>query len=279
LLVHFDNGWNTETAVANINNIVNKLGFDLYTYVLDWNEFKDLQIAYFKSGVVDIEVLTDHAIIAVLHKLALQFSIKYILSGTNVVTEATLPQSWIWNKTDHVNIKNIHRKYGTLKLKSYPFFDWRLKKTAQFKGIKVLSILNYLNYNKEEVKKTIQSELNWIDYGMKHGESLFTRFYQGFILPRKFAIDKRKAHLSNLIFSGQISKTEALKLINEEVYHSQDLKRDMDFVLKKLDLSTAWFDNWLLEVRVDHAVYGFEKSIWQSNDFMKKMYILKHKFL
>jgi len=278
LLVHFDSGWNTETAVSNINNIVNKLGFDLYTYVLDWNEFKDLQIAFFKSGVVDIEVLTDHAIIAVLHKLALKFSVTYILSGTNVATEATLPKSWIWNKTDHVNIKNIHKKFGLLKINSYPFFDWRLKKTAQLKGIKVVSILNYMNYNKDTVKKTIKTELGWIDYGMKHGESLFTRFYQGYILPKKFAIDKRKAHLSNLIFSGQISKSEAMELMNKEVYNPEELKRDMNFVLKKLDFTASYFDNWLLDERIDHSFYGYEKSIWQSNFIMKKLFVLRQKF-
>ena len=277
LLVHFDNGWNSETAVSNINKTLDKLGFDLYTYVLDWNEFKDLQIAYFNSGVVDIEVLTDHAIIAVLHKIALKFSVSYILSGTNVATEATLPKSWIWNKTDHVNIRNIHKKFGTRKIKNYPFFDWQLKKTAQFKKVKVLPILNYLNYQKALAKKTIATELGWEDYGLKHGESVFTRFYQGFILPQKFAIDKRKAHLSDLIFSGQISKPEALELIKQTIYKPDELKRDMEFVLKKLDMTNSFFQNWIIEKGVDHSVYGFEKSIWQSNFLMKKLHNLRKK--
>ena len=278
LLVHFDNGWNSETAVSNINNLVNKLGFDLYTYVVDWEEFKDLQLAYIKSGVIDIEVLTDHAIIAVLHKLALKFSISYILSGTNAATETTLPKSWIWSKTHHVNIQRIHSKFGLLKLKSYPFFDWRLKKVAQFKKIKVVSILNYLNYDKAVVRKTIASELNWKDYGVKHGESTFTKFYQCYILPQKFAIDKRKAHLSDLIFSEQITKTEALKLIKEELYSKEELIRDKAFVLKKLNLSSEYFEQWLSEPATHHAVYGYEKSIWESNLLMKKIYFLRRMF-
>jgi N-acetyl sugar amidotransferase len=278
LLVHFDNGWNSETAVSNINNLVNKLGFDLFTYVVDWEEFKDLQVAYIKSGVIDIEVLTDHAIIAVLHKLALKFSVSYILSGTNATTESTLPKSWIWSKTDHVNIQQIHSKFGSLKLKSYPFFDRLLKKTVQFKKIKVISILNYLNYEKAIVKKTIASELNWKDYGVKHGESIFTKFYQCHILPQKFAIDKRKAHLSDLIFSEQITKTDALKLMQEELYSLEELIRDRDFVLKKLNLSSEYFQEWLTAPPVQHSFYGYEKSIWHSNVLMRKLFFIRKKF-
>src|SRR2546421_747515 len=126
LVVHFDNGWNSELAVKNIENIISRLGFDLYTLVVDWEEFKDIQLSYFKASVVDIEAITDHAIVASLHRLAHQYGIKYILSGNNIVTEATLPKYWIWNKADHVNLQSIHRSYGKIPIKTFPLFSTRL---------------------------------------------------------------------------------------------------------------------------------------------------------
>ncbi|MFM6923862.1 MAG: N-acetyl sugar amidotransferase, partial [Ferruginibacter sp.] len=205
LIVHFDNGWNSELAVRNIEQIIAKLGFDLYTLVVDWNEFKDLQLAYLKASVVDIEALTDHAIAGTLYKIAAENNIKYILSGYNIVTEAVLPSYWVFNKSDNVNIRDIHKKYGSRPLKTYPLFGMKERKYfAGVKGIESINLLNYLPYNKAAVKEIITRELGWRDYGGKHYESVFTRFYQGYILPVKFGIDKRKAHLSNLIFSGQL---------------------------------------------------------------------------
>jgi len=199
LVVHFDNGWNSELAVKNIENIVSKLGFDLYTLVVDWNEFKDVQLAYLKASVVDIEAITDHAIIATLYRLAKEKNIRFILSGTNIVTEFVLPSFWIWNKYDSTNIKSIHKKFGTTKLKSFPLLSMKQRHYyQQVKKIESIPLLNYLPYNKKDAKELITQELGWRDYGGKHYESVFTRFYQGYILPRKFHIDKRKAHLSVL---------------------------------------------------------------------------------
>ncbi|MFN2439278.1 MAG: N-acetyl sugar amidotransferase, partial [Chitinophagaceae bacterium] len=191
LIVHFDNGWNSELAVKNIENIISRLGFDLYTLVVDWNEFKDIQLSFIKASVVDIETITDHAIIATLYKLAVEKNIKYVISGSNIVTEATLPAYWIFNKTDHINIIDIHKKHGSVKLKTFPFFNTRLKKQVELRGIESIDILNYMPYVKSQVKNTIIEELGWRDYGGKHYESIFTRFYQGYILPVKFHIDKR----------------------------------------------------------------------------------------
>lgn len=242
LCVHFDNGWDTETAVQNIHCIVNKLGFDLKTYVIDWEEFKDLQLAYLKASVIDIEVLTDHAIYGTVYRLAKEQDIKYMLSGHNVATEGVLPYCWTYNKKDYVNIKAIHKEYGKRKLKSFPFLDKQLKEYIKKSKIESVDCLNWVPYEKEGVKQLLKEELGWKDYGGKHHESIWTRFYQCYILPRKFGVDKRKAHLSSLICSGQMTKEEALEEMKSPVYDPQLLKTDMDYVLKKLELTQEKFD-------------------------------------
>ena len=243
LAVHLDNGWNSELAVQNVENIITKLGFDLYTLVVNWEEFRDIQLSYLNASVVDIEVVSDHAIFATMYKLAKEKNIGYILSGTNVVTEHIMPGSWLYNKMDFINLKDIHNQYGNIKLKTYPVFDF--KKYVYYSGVlklSPLSILNYVPYNKKEVKQLIQQELDWRDYGGKHYESLFTKFYQAYILPEKFKIDKRKAHLSNLICSGQLTKEEALAELEKPLYHPAELVADKEYVLKKLGLSMAEFE-------------------------------------
>ena len=263
LVVHFDNGWNSELAVSNINNIVTRLDLDLFTLVVDWEEFKDLQLSYFKANVVDIEALTDHAILGTLYKLASKHNIKYILSGSNVVTEGILPKFWIFNKADGMNIKAIHETYGSVPLKTFPFFSTHRKRYyMDIRGIETISLLDYMDYNMVEVKKAITEELGWRDYGGKHFESVFTRFYQGYILPRKFGIDKRKAHLSTLISSGQITKAEALTVLSRPVYSDEQLHIDREFVLTKLGLSTEQFDEYIRSPRREHTEFKHEKGVW-----------------
>ena len=269
LVVHFDNGWNSELAVKNIENIINKLGFDLYTLVVNWEEFKDIQRAYLKASVVDIEAITDHAILGSLYKLAAEQGVKYILSGANMVTEATLPAHWIWNKYDHTNIKDIHRQYGSIPLKTFPFFSFKEKKYyIEVKGIKTLPLLNYIPYVKKDVKQTIIDKLEWRDYGGKHYESVFTRFYQGYILPEKFKIDKRKAHLSNLIFSGQITKEEAVEALKAPIYDPDLLVTDKEFVLKKLNLTEAEFEAIMAMPRREHGEFKTEKGFFEQYPYM-----------
>ncbi|HTN46481.1 MAG TPA: N-acetyl sugar amidotransferase [Flavipsychrobacter sp.] len=262
LAVHFDNGWNSELAVMNIENIVQKLNFDLFTYVINWEEFKDLQLSYLKASVVDIEAISDHAIFASLYRLAGERGIKYILSGTNVQTENTLPKSWIFAKTDHINIKDIHKRFGSVPLKTFPFMDAKVKRYYQkIKGVHSISVLDFVDYNKKKVKQTIQEELGWKDYGGKHYESVWTRFYQGYILPTKFKIDKRKAHLSDLIFGGQISKEEALAELAKPIYDPVQQKTDFEFVLKKFGLTEAEFDAIMKLPPKSHYDYDYEKPI------------------
>ncbi len=256
IIVHLDNGWNSELAVKNIENIVRKLGYDLYTYVLNWNEFRDLQLSFFRASVVDIEVLTDHAINAVLHDFALKNNIKYILSGENIVTEGRLPPSWGHLKNDLINIKDIHSKFGKTKIKTFPKLgSVKLFYYQRLRGIKTIPLLDYIDYNKNEAKQIIQNELEWRDYGGKHYESVFTRFYQSYILPNKFHIDKRKSHYSTLICSGQLTREHALQLMQLPVYDEHKLKDDKEFVIKKLGLTEAEFDEMMKQPIKKHTDY------------------------
>ena len=277
LLVHFDNGWNTETSVENIRKLVEYTGFDLYTLVVDWIEFSDLQRSYLKASVVDIEVPTDHAISGTLQKLAAKYNVKYILSGNNVSTEAILPASWIFNKGDHTNLLNIHKKFGSVPIKTYPLYGVKEEYYyGQFKGIQTIKPLNFLDFKYEDAKNKIINSFGWKDYGGKHYESYFTKFYQAFILPEKFNIDKRKAHLSNLIFSGQISKNEALLILDTPLYLNDQLKKnEIDFVLKKLGLSQIEFEELMKKPRIEHNEFGHKTSLLKRYPILKLLRPIK----
>lgn len=272
LIVHFDNGWNSELAVKNIENIITRLGFDLYTLVVDWDEFKDLQLSYLKASVVDIEAVTDHAILGTMYKLAEKHGIKYILSGNNIVTEHVLPSYWVFNKSDDINIKDIHRHFGSQPLKTYPFFTFKERRYySHVKGIETIPLLNYLPYTAAEAKKTIVEELAWRDYGGKHYESIFTRFYQGYILPVKFKIDKRKAHLSNLIFSGQLTKEAAVRELEQPMYDSGQFEEDRQFVLKKLGLSEREFETIIRMPRREHREFKYIRPVLEQYPILKAL--------
>lgn len=265
LAVHLDNGWNSELAVKNVENIITRLGFDLYTLVVNWEEFKDIQLSYLRASVVDIEVVSDHAIFSTMYKLAREKNIGSIISGTNIVTEYIMPPSWLYQKMDFANLKDIHNRYGKVKLKTYPSFDF--KKYVYYSAVLRLtpvSILNYVPYNKKEVKEVIKRELGWRDYGGKHYESIFTKFYQAYILPEKFRIDKRKAHLSTLICSGQISREEALAELEQPIYNPVELKADKEYVLKKLGLSEEEFGKIMNLPVKSHQEYKSDRKLKDS---------------
>jgi N-acetyl sugar amidotransferase len=262
LVVHFDNGWNSEIAVQNINKIIDYLDADLYTLVVDWEEFRDLQRAYLKAGVIDIEALTDHAIIGTLYRLAAKYNVKYVISGSNIETEGVLPNAWIFSKMDSVNIKDIHAQYGEVHLKTYPFFSVLKKQYyLKFKKLNFISPLDWATYHKEAIKEIISKEIGWQDYGGKHHESVFTKFYQNYILPTKFKVDKRKAHLSNLICSGQLTKAEALKELEKPLYDPIELLQDKEYVVKKLGFTSIEFDKILSEEPRGHKEFLVEGPI------------------
>lgn len=264
LVVHCDNGWNSELAVKNIENIVKKLDYDLFTYVINWEEFKDLQMSYLKASVVDIEALTDHAITASLFQVAAQHRVKYILSGENMVTEGVLPARWVHNKNDLINIKAIHRRFGKAPLKTFPTLGLTKKLYYQkVRGIKFVPVLNYVDFVKEDAKAIITEELGWRDYGGKHYESIFTRFYQSYILPVKFGIDKRKSHLSTLICSGQLNREQALERIQEDPIDSDTLYADKEYIIKKFGLTPASFDELMALPVKQHTEYASMLNIYR----------------
>lgn len=263
LAVHFDNGWNSEIATQNIHELVGRLDIDLFTYVVDWPEFKDLQIAYLEASVVDAEIPTDHGIYGCLYRVALEKNIPYILSGNNETTEGVMPSGWNYKKKDFVNVKDIHHRYGKRPLKTYPILDVSLKRRIKKAGIKIIELLNLLPYEKQEAMTVIQGELGWRDYGGKHYESVWTRFYQGYILPSKFGIDKRKAHVATLINSGQMSREEALLELEKPIYPEDLFKVDRAFVLKKLGLSEEAFDRIMSLPIKSHYDYAIEGSFFE----------------
>lgn len=238
LAIHFDNGWNSELAVSNIEKVLNKLDIDLYTYVIDWEEFRDLQKSFLYASVPDGEIPTDHAINALLFREASKRGIKYIINGMNYATESLAVKSWAYGHSDWKYISSIHRIFGNINLKNYPHYSlWNLFYWTFIKRIMVVSILNYIDYKKDKVMDILQNELGWVYYGGKHYESIYTRFYQGYILPEKFKIDKRRGHLSDLIHSGQLSRKQALEDIKAEKYPHHLFNDDLIFVKKKFGFS------------------------------------------
>jgi N-acetyl sugar amidotransferase len=244
LAVHMDNGWDSELAVNNIERVLTRLDIDLFTCVLDWEEFRDLQIAFLKASTPDGEIPTDHAIVAVLWREAARRGIKHIVSGMNFATESISVPDWSYGHTDWRYIKDVHRRYGSVPLKTFPriTLPYLLLYVNMIRGVRIMSILNYVDYRREEVIRLLQDELGWTYYGGKHHESIYTRFYQGVVLPRKFGVDKRYGHLSDLINGGQLSREEALKQIQEPPYPEDLQERDIEYVCKKFSFTRAQFD-------------------------------------
>ena len=257
LAVHLDNGWNSEISVQNIKNTIDKLNIDLFTHVINWNEFKDMQRSIIKAGVVDIELLTDNAIMGVLFGQAKKHKIKYLITGMNRATEFyPLPISWRHNKYDVKNIKAIQRKFGTLRPKTFPYcgIDARIKRATPW-GLKDFRLLDYIPYVKKDVIEILEKELGWKSYGAKHFESIFTKIYQVYILPKKFKFEKRRTHLSSLIWSNQISRNNALVEIDTPQVTPKELEEDLDYLLKKLDFTSEEFFGYMNEEPKSHFDY------------------------
>ena len=238
LAVHFDNGWNSNLAVENIEKTLSQLNIDLDTHVVDWDEFSDLQLSFLKASVPDGEIPTDHGIDALLWQKASDYGVKYILSGMNFATEALSVPDWAYGHSDWRYIKGIHHKYGSRKLSNFPHFGFlKLFFYNIVRGVRIVSPLNYVDFNKEDAMQILQKELGWIYYGGKHYESIYTRFFQGYVLPKKFDIDKRVGHLSDLINSGQITRQDAIEEMNRTAYDPDLLREDLIYVKKKFRIS------------------------------------------
>lgn len=238
LLVHMDNGWNSDDATLNIKTIAKKLNFDYESYVLDWEEFKDIQLAFLKASVVEAETPTDVAIQGALHKIAAKNGIKYIISGGNLATEGILPKMWHYNAKDTRYFNYILKTFGTIKARKFPNFGFQVEMYYKLvKGIKIIYLLNYVDYNKGEAMKVLQEELGWKNYGGKHHESRFTKFVQSYLLPRKFNLDYRKATLSSQICAGETIREKAIEALKAPTFNEEDMEREKAYIAKKLSIT------------------------------------------
>jgi hypothetical protein len=259
LAVHMDNGWNSNVAVSNIANLIDGLGVDLYTYVINWDEYRSLMEAFLAADVLDVELLYDNALLEVSYSQARKYGLRHILSGTNFSTEGMeMPSNWSWkNKMDGRNIVRIGKKFG-VKIKTFPLFTtWKWLVYKYLHGIERVAFPNFLGYNKEEALAILERDHGFKKYPYKHYENVFTRFYQGHILPMKFGIDKRKSHLSSLVLSGQMSRAAALRDLEHSPYPSEnDMRVDRAFFLKKMGWDEQKLEKYLSRPEISHSEYG-----------------------
>ena len=264
LAVHMDNGWNSELAVNNIENLVRKLGVDLYTHVVEWGEYRALQQAFFNADVIDVELLYDNAMLAVNYELAARYGVKYMLSGSNTATEGMrVPSNYNWYKFDRKNILDIARRHNT-KVRSLPTigvkrFVWH----RLVLGTQWVPFLDYVDYNKQRCISVLVNEIGYRPYPYKHYESIFTRFYQGYLLPTKFGVDKRRLHLSSLICSGQMSREQAKNLLGNSPYPDpDDLQADIEYFVKKMGWSEKDLAAYLARPEQPHSNYDSEAPLY-----------------
>jgi N-acetyl sugar amidotransferase len=241
LVFHVDGGWNSEVAINNINALVDKLGLDLYTEVINWDEMRDFQLAMFKSGVPHLDIPQDMAFISVLYKFAKKHGIKYILNGGNISTECvSIPLDILYWGTDMVHVRDILRQYATRPMQTYPFSSILYHKVylRLFYGITVFKPLNFIPYTKSDAISELERIYNWKPYSQKHFESRFTRFFEGYWLPKRFGYDMRRRELSSLILTGQMNRTDALEILESPPITPTLAEQEFQFVASKLDISS-----------------------------------------
>jgi len=271
LVVHVDAGWNTELAVQNIQAVLDYTGFDLCTEVVDWKTMKDLQAAYFRSGVTNQDVPQDHVFMATLFHYAKKFRIKSIISGHNFATES-VPMRWQHNAMDRINLRAIHKAYGRRPLKGYrtvSFADFYLLIPVLHR-IKFYRPLNLIPYDKDEAILALE-KVGWKRYARKHGESEFTRFFQDYYLPVKYGIDKRRTHLSGVILSGAITRDHALAQLQQPNYDPDSVRRDIEYFCKKIGVDQTEFDEVFAREPDSHLDYATWNPLLASLRWMKRL--------
>jgi len=265
LVFHVDGGWNSQIAVNNINVMIEKLGLDLYTEVINWEEMKDFQLAYFKAGVSNIDVPQDHAFVATLYNFAAKYKIKYILNGGNISTECVRnPLEWIYYGTDMAQIRDIRKRFGTNPMKTYPFSSVLRHKLylRYIQMVQVVKPLNYFPYIKEEAMQVLADEYGWIPYPQKHFESRFTKFYEGYWLPKKFGFDTRKVQYSSLILTGQMTREEALEKLQAPAISDEDAKHDFEYIATKLGISVEELQMYFDQPNKSYKDYKNQQSLF-----------------
>lgn len=242
IAIHVDNGWDSEIGIQNIERLCKTLEIDLRTYVIDFEEFRDIQLSFLYASTPDSEIPSDHAVFTMLGQFPAQNGVRVFLFGSNTATESTSVKAWSQGHSDWEYIKSVHNLFGHHKIKTFPHFG-RLERYYwyQIKQISNITILDYVEYNKAEAKKTLIDEVGWKDYGGKHYESTYTKFFQAYILPEKFGYDKRRMHLTSLIHSGQITREKALDELQKPIYDAKELKEDRQYVLNNLRISEEEF--------------------------------------
>lgn len=272
LVFHVDGGWNSELAVHNIQMLVDKLGLDLYTEVINWEEMKDFQLAFFKSGVPHIDIPQDHAFVATLYNFAYKYNIKYILNGGNISTECVRnPMEFLYYGTDMAQINDIRKKFGTIKMDSYPFSSVLRHKffLRYVKGVKVIKSLNYMPYIKSDALRLLEKEYGWKPYPQKHFESRFTKFYEGYWLPERFGFDTRRVQFSSLILTGQMKREEALEQLKKTAYNPGTIDDEFNFIATKLGITS-------LELK---EYFKMPKKFYWDYKNQEKLFNLGAKFL
>ena len=265
LVFHVDAGWNSQFAVNNIERLIDKLGLDLYTHVVDWEEMKDLQLAYFKSGVPHIDVPQDHAFFATMYDFAFKYNVKYILTGGNYSTECVRnPIEWMYFQSDSIQLKDIHKKFGNRPLNSYMVTNilWHKVYLPYFKGIRVVRPLDFILYNKEEAMKILVDKFGWQRYPQKHFESRFTKFYESYWLPVRFGFDTRRVQYSSLILTGQMTRDEAIQRLSEPAYDPETINQDFEYVANKLGISMTELESYLKAPKKTYKDYRSQESIY-----------------
>jgi N-acetyl sugar amidotransferase len=247
LAIHVDAGWNSELAVRNIELMVSKLGIDLHTFVIDWEEIRDLQLAFLKAGVPNLDIPQDHAFFAGLYRETARQRIPYVLTGGNYATESILPATWGYSAGDLTHIHAIHKQFGKRRLRKFPqlgffYFNYYLPKVLT---VKIVSPLDLMPYSKKSAIAELEKRFGWRYYGGKHYESRFTKFFQSYILPTRFGFDKRRAHLASLVASGEITRNEALAQLQQPLYEPMELEKDKEFIIKKLGLTEKEFQAFM----------------------------------
>lgn len=265
LVFHVDAGWNSQEAVNNIERLVDALGLDLYTEVIDWEEMRDLQLAFFKAGVPHIDIPQDHAFFAAMYNFAAKHSIKTILTGANYSTECVKnPLEWIYFGTDTVQIRDIHRRFGQRPLVKFPLSNILRHKVylRYLRGLKVVMPLNYVPYNKDEALRFLAERYGWQPYPQKHFESRFTRFYEGYWLPKKFGFDTRKVQYSSLILTGQMTRAEALEKLSRPAHDEETLVRDFEYVATKLGIPVAELQRYFDAPNKTYRDYRSQRAVF-----------------
>lgn len=242
LAVHLDNGWDSEIAISNIITVLRKMAIDLHTEVLDWEEFRDIQLSFLKASVPDAEIPTDHAIFACLHHTAIKFGVRHVITGTNIRTETHMPIAWSHGHFDFGYIEAVQSRFGTRRIRTLPHYSFYEYLTGFCHTHQTLDILDYVDYSKSAALTLLQDSLGWRDYGGKHFESIYTRWYQGVYLPKKFGYDKRRCHLSSRICSGELTREFALAELQTPPYPAQMQEDDTTYVAKKLGVTRVALD-------------------------------------